>query len=63
MAKRKVGDRIEVKSKYFTPFNEMTGTITAIDEYYHEFTVKMDNEWSVEGEKVFHKEELRGIKP
>lgn len=60
--KRKVGDRIEVKCKYFTPFNEMTGTIVSICDSYHEFTIQLDEEWSVEGLKALHKEELKGLK-
>jgi len=60
--RRKVGDRVEVKSRYFNPYNDHTGTIVEIDDHYHEFTVDFDEEWGVDGLKVFNKEELKRVK-
>lgn len=59
MANYNVGDRVIVKSKYFNEFNDHIGVIKEIVDSQHEILVKFDEEWSVEGEKVFSKSELK----
>lgn len=58
MARRKVGDRVVVKSKYFNLFNDLEGVITSIDDHYQKITVDIEDN----GEKIFDKKELRGLK-
>jgi hypothetical protein len=58
--RRKVGDRVTIKSKYFNQFNDLEGTIESIDDHYHQFTVRLDD---VEKLQVFEKEELKKISP
>lgn len=54
--KRKVGDKITVKSKYFNPFNDLDGVIVDIDDCYQQITVKMKNNDSLQ---VFMPNELK----
>lgn len=56
--KRKVGDRVIIKSKYFNPFNDFEGVITDIDFDYLKFTVKLDDDYGVDSLQVFDREEL-----
>lgn len=58
MPKRKVGDRVIVKSKYFNGFNDLEGNITHVD--YDADLIHVDIDYH--GEKVFSKSELKGVK-
>ena len=58
----KIGDRVVVSSRYLNEFNGMAGVITSIlDKQFH-IEVSFDEEWSVDGDKVFPKKELIKIK-
>lgn len=60
--RRKVGDRVLINSKYFNPFNDMEGTIVAIDDFYYKFHVRLDDVHVEDGIRIFEKEELKKSK-
>ena len=55
MARRKVGDRVVVKSKYYHPFNYLSGVITEIDEFYEVIIVDLE----YHGKQEFDKAQLK----
>jgi len=55
MARRKIGDKVVVKSKYFNPFNDLEGVITSIDDTYEKIVVDIEHK----GEQLFEPNELR----
>jgi hypothetical protein len=57
--KRKVGDNVVVKTKYFDPFDGSEGVIVDIDDCYQKITVKIDH---VDSLQVFDKSELKARK-
>jgi hypothetical protein len=56
--RRKIGDRVLIKSKYFNQFNDLEGEVIEIDDCYQKITVNMDYD---KGRQVFDKNELKGI--
>lgn len=58
MSIKKIGDKVKVTIRCFSPFNNMNGTIIKI-MYGDEVTVKLDD---IETPKLFYKEELKRIK-
>ena len=58
MSKRKVGDRVIVKSKYFNSFNDLEGSVTNVD--YEAGAIAVDIDYH--GIQVFSKSELKGAK-
>ena len=55
MARRKVGDKVVVKSKYYHPFNDLSGVITEIDEFYEVIIVDLE----YHGKQEFDKAQLK----
>lgn len=55
MARRKVGDRVVIKSKYYNPFNDLSGVITDIDDFYEVIIVDLE----YHGKQKFNKTELK----
>lgn len=57
----KVGDRVKLSCKYFNGFEDMIGTIVNIEHKDFDIEVKFDDEFDVDGIKVFTKKELKQI--
>ncbi|RZJ91587.1 MAG: hypothetical protein EOO20_04695 [Chryseobacterium sp.] len=57
-SKKEVGDRVVVKCKFFSPFNDLEGVIEATDEYSTNLIVRLDG---VENRQIFESKELKLI--
>jgi len=61
--KLKIGDKVIIRTKYFSPFDEMSGTIVAKACWGENSSViEIDEEWSVNSNQVFPNKELKLIK-
>lgn len=54
----KAGDKVKVSSKYFNEYNDMTGTIVNVFDKQFHIEVRIDDEFDVQGIKVFDRKEL-----
>lgn len=55
----KSGDKVIVSSKYFNEYNDMTGTVVNVFDKQFHIEVRIDEEFDVQGIKVFDRKELK----